>query len=178
MAFSDNALTFSNAQAVTSTAASTTVYDITGAGSGTVPALVWGTTTAIGADMGAGDNNRPNILFTSPVAFVSGGGATMQIQIQAAPDAGDGTGNAGTYYTLWQSTALSVAQLATIVTTPFSVPLPPIDAAYPAGLLPRFYRINYVVATSTFSAGKITAQLLLNPPMQVNVQYPANFTSV
>lgn len=175
MAFYDSALVFSNAQAVTSTAASTSVYDITGAGSGTVPALIWGTTAAIGADMGLGDSaNRPTIMFNIPTAFVSGGGATMQIQIQAAPDNGSGT--AGTYYTLWQTTTLSVAQLAAAPN--FNVPLPPLNAAYPAGLMPRFYRINYVVATSTFSAGNISAALLLNPPSAINVQYPANFTSV
>ncbi len=177
MAFFDAALVFSNAQAVTSTAASTTVYDITGAGSGTVPALVWGTTAAVGADMGFGDSaSRPTVFITVPTAFVSAGGATLQIAIQAAPD--DGTGTAGTYYTLAETEALSVAQLATIAAKPFSMPLPPINANYPAGLLPRFYRIYYVVGTSTFSAGKITAQLLLNPPSAINVQYPANFTSV
>lgn len=176
MAFFDSALVFSNAQAVTSTAASTSVYDITGVGSGTVPSLVWGTTSAIGADMGFGDGVRPTVFITSATAFVSGGGATMNIQIQAAPDNGSGT--AGTYYTLWETGILTVAQLATIVTKPFSLPLPPINAAYPAGLLPRFYRLNYVVATSTFSAGTISAALLLNPPSQINVQYPANFTSV
>ncbi len=178
MAFFDQALKLSDAQPVTSTAASTNVYDIAGVGAGTVPSLTWGTTAAIGADMGQGQGERPNILFTVPTAFVSGGGATIQIQIQAAPDAGDGTGDAGTYYTLWESIALSVAQINKAVALPFSVPLPPIDAAYPAGLLPRFYRINYVVATSTFSAGAISAAIILDVPTFVNTQYPANFTSV
>ncbi len=175
--FLDAALILSNAQAVTSTAASTNLYDITGAGSGVVPNLVWGTSTVFGADMGIGDQkDRPVILFSIPTAFVSGGGATLQIQIQAAVDSGTG-GVPGTYYTLWESVALSVAQLAAQV-GPWSVPLPPLAPPFTAGVLPRFYRINYVVATSTFSAGNITAAICRTPPTQVGTLLPSNFASV
>lgn len=178
--FLDAALILSNAQAITSTAVSTNIYDVTGAGSGVVPNLIWGTTSVFGSDEGVGEGkNRPNIIFSAPVAFVSGGGATLQISIQAAIDSGTG-GVPGTYYDLWSTDALTVAQLAALATFPVYVPLPPITPNFQitAGGLPRFYRINYTVGTSTFSAGKMTAAICMTPPTFAGAQLPSNFGSV
>lgn len=178
--FLDAALILSNAQAITSTAASTNIYDVTGAGSGVVPNLIWGTTSVFGSDEGIGEGkDRPCIILSAPVAFVSGGGATMQISIQAAIDSGTG-GVPGTYYDLWSTDALTVAQLASLASQPYYVPLPPVTPNFTvtAGGLPRFYRMNYTVATSTFSAGKLTAAICQTPPTFAGIQLPSNFGSV
>lgn len=173
MAFLDNVLILSNAQAITASAASTTIYDVTGAGSGNAPALTWGTTTSFGADIGLGDSaNRPTAYFTVGTAFSSGGGsATLTVAIQAAPD--NGSNAPGSYTTIYQSQAIPQANLTAGAN--FSVPIPPIQ---PGEALPRFYRFNYTVASGPFTGGTLTGAILLNPPSQLNVQYPANFTSV
>lgn len=172
MAFLDNALLLSNAQAVTTTAASSTIYDITGAGAGNPPPVSFGTATVFGADMGTGDGMaRPTCLFTIPTAFTAGGAATLTIQIQAATD--NGSNQPNSYTTLWQTDALPVASLTAGAL--MNVPLPPVVIGE---ALPRFYRFNYVVATGPMLTGKITAAIMLNPPTQVSIQYPANFTSV
>lgn len=172
MAFFDNSLLLSNAQAITSTAASTNLYDVTGAGSGVKPNLVFGTTTVFGADMGQGDGMaRPTAYFTVGTTFTASGSATMQIQIQAAID--NGSNSPSTYTTIVETDAIAVATLT--AGTNFNIPIPPLTAGE---ALPRFYRFNYVIATGPMTAGTLTAGILLNPPTQISVQYPSNFTSV
>ncbi len=171
MAFFDNSLLLSSAQAVTTTAASTNIYDITGAGSGNAPALVWGTSTVFGADIGAGDGvARPTAYFTVPTAFTSSGStATLTVAIQAAID--NGSDAPGTYYTLASTRIFTTAELAAGFN--FNLPIPPIASSDP---LPRFYRFNYTVASGPFTAGNLTAVILLNPPDQLNKKYPGNYT--
>ncbi len=178
MAFLDNDLLLSSGQAITGDAASSVIYDITGAGSGNAPAMTFGvdgldgSAVVPGADMGTGDGAaRPTVLFTVNQAFVSGGGATVRIQIQAAPD--NGSNSPGSYYTIVQTDELAAADLP--LGAMFNIPLPPIPAGED---LPRFYRVYYEVTTSTFSAGKITAALMLNPPTLVSTLYPGGFASV
>ena len=171
MAFLDQALKFSDAQAITVSAASTNLYDITGAGSGNVPPMSFGTTGLAAADMGMGEGIRPNILVSVAEAFTAAGAATLQIQVQAAPD--NGSGSPGTYTTILETAAIPKATLT--LGANFQLPLPPLAVGE---VLPRFYRLNYVVATGPMTAGKLNSSLLLNAPTQVNIQYPANFTSV
>lgn len=172
MAFFDQTLLLSNAQAVTSTAASTTIYDVTGAGSGNAPALVWGTSTVFGDDIGSGEGvARPTAYFTVPTTFTAGGAATMVVSVQAAIDGG--SNSPSTYHTLTETEAIPVASL--VAGYNFALPIPAIKSG---DALPRFYRFNFTVATGPMTAGAITGVILLNPPSQLVDKYPSNFTSV
>ena len=176
--FLDNLIQLSTAQAITSTAASTNLYDVTGAGSGNASGMIGGVTSSgnalIGFDIGAGDGmSIPTMFFDVSTAFVSAGGATLQLQIQAAPD--NGTNNSpGTYVTIAESDIITAAQLTAGAT--FSYPIPAVPKSIFGEAMPRFYRVNYVVATSTFSAGAINANIVLDPSNVTKIQnYPANY---
>lgn len=171
--FFDQTLLLSDAQAITVTAPSDEIYDVTGAGAGNAPALIWGTSDVFGADIGVGDGAAiPTLFMLVTEAFVSGGGATLQVQIQAAID--DGTNDPDTYTTIVETGTFTAAQLVAGAT--LRLPIPPITIGEE---LPRFYRVNYVVGTSTFSAGEVTSVILLNPPAGFGgTLYPSNFTSV
>lgn len=172
MAFVDTSLQLSTAQAITSTAASSVIYDVTGAGSGVAPNLVFGTTSVFGADMGAGDGEAGVYIYLQvSTAFVSGGGATLQVQVQAAID--NGSNAPSSYTTIDQTGTFTAAQLTAGAT--LRLRLQPITIGES---VPRFYRLNYVVATSTFSAGAVNAYVMLNAPSGTLVsQYPSNFAS-
>lgn len=169
--FLDQALKLSAAQAITVTAASTNLYDITGAGAGNVPVGVFGTTGLAAADMGLGDGLRPTLAFSVATTFTAAGAATLQIQVQAAPD--NGAGSPGAYTTIVETAALPVASL--VAGANFQLPLPPVTLGE---VLPRFYRCNYIVATGPMTAGALNASIALNVPSLTNIQYPANFASV
>lgn len=170
MAFFDNSLLLSNAQAVTVTAASTSIYDITGAGSGVAPSQIWGTSTSFGADIGNGDGSaRPTAFFAIGTTFT--GATNMQVSVQAAPD--NGSNAPGTYVTLTETGVMLEAALT--AGTTFSLPIPGVPSNFSG--LPRFYRFYYTV-TGTHGAGAITGGILLNPPDQLNKKYPANFVAV
>lgn len=167
----DNQLQLSSAQAITSTAASTNPYDITGAGAGNAPAMTWGNSTVVGGDVGRGDGAAAPVyaIVTFPTAFVSGGGATLQVQIRAAVD--NGSNSPGSYTVISQSGLLSVANLNSGY--PLLLPIPPLTLGE---ALPRFYDLNYVVATSTFSAGAVTAWFGIGPANLPVGIYPNNYT--
>ena len=174
MAFYDNALLLSNAQSlagVATTVISTTTYDITGAGSGTAPSMVWGTTTFLQSDVMVG---RPMYLYATVTTAFSATTA-MTIRIQAAPPA---TGNvAGTWVDIYRSPTLTgatdLAAGAVVI-----VPIPPLPPIKSGESMPRFYRAAYVNTTAaTFSAGALTTAILLDPPTGfVSALYPKNFT--
>lgn len=176
MAFFDQTLLLSSAQAITTTAASTNIYDITGAGSGNAPTITFGTATKFGADMGIGDGVAiPSLFMTVGTAFVSGGGATLTVSIEAAPD--NGSNAPGSYVVLAATQAFTASQLTAGAV--LILPIPPVAPIKLGEALPRFYRVNYTVATSTFSAGAVTSVILLNPPSGlVGTLYPSNFTVV
>lgn len=171
----DNTLYFSTAQAITATANSTNIYDVTGAGSGNAPPMTFGNATVFGDDIGLGDGMAyPYLVIVVPTGFVSGGGATLTFALQCAID--NGSNAPGTYNTIWQSAAYTAAQLPANSAT--VIPVPP--RAIGQGL-PRFYRVTYTVATSTFSAGTVTSFLTINPSSLVGAfttfgAYPNNFT--
>lgn len=175
--FTDNTLIFSSAQAITSTANATNLYDITGAGSGNAPTMIGGNAGVIGADMGAGDGEAiPYVVMNVVQAFVSGGGATLTVSLQAAPD--NGSNVAGSYTVLYQSAAFTAANLALGETLLFPIP-PRALSGVPGEALPRFYQVVYTVGTSTFSAGKVTTEIVLNPPTSLTgTLYPNNFIAV
>lgn len=159
---------FSAAQAVTATANSTNVFDVTGAGAGNAPAMtgVNGTNTAMGVDIGAGDGMAiPEVIITNALTTAGTGSGTVTIALQAAPD--NGSYSPGTYYTLYTSQAI----VGTTVTAPFQLvfQVPPIP---PGAALPRFYRLVYTVS-GTFSA-TFNANLLLNAPTVRNATLYGN----
>lgn len=178
--FQDSLLQLASALAVSATTTGT-VYDVTGAGVGTVPPMITGVngttgaTVPIGFDIGAGDGFAiPEVTYEIPTAFVSGGGATLQIALQAAPD--NGSGGAGTYQTIVQTSTFTAGQLAANTIGQFQVP--PVAPNWIGEALPRFYRLNFTVGTSTFSAGTITAYINLNPTQATKIGlYPGNYVA-
>lgn len=169
--FTDAALTLSSAQAISSTAASTSVYDVFGLGSGTLAtsAYIVGTDTTPGAEIGA-TINKPSADFT--VTTAGSGSGTITIALQGAPD--DGSGNAGTYVTLSSTGPITGSTL-----TLGSRIVLPAPASYPitSGMgQPRFYRFYYTVAST--ASVSLTGSLVLNPALgYLTTQLPNNFTA-
>lgn len=167
-------LLLSAKQAVTVTAPSTNVYDTAGLGVGVAVTNIFGTATVFGEDIGGGgpgaEGSPPQLGVFVNTTFTAGGAATMQVQLQAAVDAGGGA--AGTWDTIVGSDAIPVANWTTaqgnnpIVS--FTVP-----KRYPGQGFPRFYRLNYVVATGPMTAGALSASLLTG--IDDNPIYPPNF---
>lgn len=175
MAFYDNSLLLSNAQSLAgaaTTVISSVVYDVTGAGVGNAPAMVWGTSTFLNADVMVG--RQMYAYFTVTTAFSATTALTVRIQAAAAA-----TGNvAGTWNTIYQSQAfVGDTFLTTSPPSQLVVPIPPV--AMLGDYLPRFYRFTYNNTTAaTFSAGAFTAGILLDAPTGiVSTLYPHNFAS-
>lgn len=151
----DSLLQFSSAQAVTSTAASTNVVDWHISG---LPVL---SANQGARDMGIGDDPALKLLVQVNTAFVSAGGATLVVTLQGAPD--DGTGVPGSYSDWWSSPAYTAAQMnAGSRLFDMDFPRPPDGVG-----MPRFVRLNYTVAVSTFSAGKLDAYIVLDRDDQI-----------
>ena len=166
-------LLMDNAAAITVTRPSTNIIDLAGVGSGVPDPNVFGTaaTTIFGQDIGIGDGmSPPNILCVVTTAFTAAGAATLQVQLQEAPDTGANTGTPGTYSTIAQTDTFALATL-TKGTKLAEFTIPP---RYP-GLttFPRFIRLNYVVATGPMLTGAITAAIITGRDDQP--AYPANF---
>lgn len=160
--FMDAKLTFNSAfgtpQAISATADSAGIIDITGAGSGNAPAMINGfpaTNTAIGEDYGAGDGIAiPHVYIN--VTTAGTGAGTVTFSVAAAPD--DGSYGQGSYTTLVSTPALVGTTLA--LGTIIDIQLPPIRYTF-GQALPRFYKLIYTVAsTATVS---VLANLVLNP---------------
>lgn len=172
MAFRDQTLLLSSAQAITTSAASTNVYDVTGAGVGTAPSMTFGTnTTTYGFDIGTGDGAAvPVALFT--ITTTGTGTGTVSFAVQAAPNSSN---NEGTYKDL----AISKAYVGTalIAGTVIAIPIPPYELIGNAEGLPRFYRFYYTVTGD--GACSVTGSILINPPLGfVSTQYASNFAAV
>lgn len=177
MAFTDLTLQLSNAQALNSTTAtSTVVYDVTGAGVGNAPNQKFGgsSTYAFGADIAVGRTIYAWFIVTTAFVLASST-PTLTFQVQAAPPVSSSNNNEGTYTTLVSSAAFNAAAL--VLGATLILPVAPKLMAL-GEVLPRFYRINYLIATSTFSAGAVDAFLMLEPPSGfVSTLYPSNFVS-
>lgn len=174
--FLDQSLSFntslSTAQSVTATADSQAIIDITGAGSGTAPAIINGfpaTNTAIGEDYGAGDGVAiPHVLVVVPTA--GSGSGTLTISIKAAPD--DGSYGQGTYTTLVSTQAFVGTALT--AGSVIDIPLPPVA---PGEALPRFYKLTYTVGSSV--TVPVIAFICLNPAQVYTFgKYASNYIVV
>lgn len=101
-------------------------------------------------DMGVGDAyERLEAVFTVGTAFAAAGAATLTFQVQGSVD------NI-TWTTYCQTDAIPKANLTAgqVIRLPVA-PRPPHSAG-----LPRYYRVNYVVATGPFTAGTITSDFV------------------
>lgn len=165
---------FSVAQAVTATAASTNVFDTTGAGAGNAPAMIGanGVNTALGFDMGAGTGlAMPSVYITVSTATTVSG--TLTIALQVAAD--NGSYSPGTYFTIFSTAALTGAA-DLFVGQQIYLPVPPVPQGLLSGSLPRFYRLNYTVGSSISVV--VSASLLLDASATRQVtQYGSNFPS-
>lgn len=172
----DATLGLSSNQAITVTAPSTGIIDLTGLGVGMVANstnLIFGETTGQatvpGYDAGIGDGVSPPVLICIVgTAFTAAGAATLQPQLQAAID--DGTGNPST----WDTIAEQDAYAKTLLTAGKQIAEFTLPHRYPGQGFPRFYRINYVVATGPFTAGTI-AYAGINTGRDNTPFYSANF---
>lgn len=167
MAYFDSLLQFSLAQAITTTANATNLYDVTGAGSGNAPAMIGpnGVNTGIGIDIGAGDGMAiPEVQAT--VTTAGTGAGTITISLQSAPD--NGSYSPGTYTTIYQSAAFVGTSLTVGSVLTFQVPPNPPGVT----TLPRFYRLVYTVAST--ATASFTTNLLLNAPTVKNVTLHGN----
>lgn len=139
--------------ALTVTATSQFVLDLAGVGVGQPVTNKFGVSnTSFGEDIGIGDGvSPPNLLCMIGTTFTAAGSATMRVQLQAAVDTNN-TGTPGTWDTIAQTDDIAVA-LLTAGTKLGEFTVPP---RYPGQGFPRFYRLNYVIATGPMTAGAIS----------------------
>jgi hypothetical protein len=174
--FTDSSLSFntnwSTAQTVTTTADSSTIVDITGAGSGNAPAMISGfpaANTAVANDYGAAGDGVA-VPWVVVVVKVAGGANsnTLTISVSSAPD--NGSYSPGSYTICGQTAALLDSTLA--VGTIIAFPLPP---RAPGAAMPRFYKLTYT-ASATLTPLQVQAGIVLNPPsFLTGTQYNSNF---
>ena len=151
----DATLVFSTLQAITATAPSTDVSDL-----------------ANQSDPGIGDCPLDFYIYVGTAFGSADGTATLQVQVQGAPD--NGSGAPGSYVTITETDLMTVAQLVAQAEIPISLThrsLAQVKALY------RFLRLNYVVGTESFNAGTISAGLVINRDSGLTMgQYPKNYT--
>lgn len=158
------------AQAVTASAASTNMYDVTGAGNGNAPVMIGanGVNTAIGIDIGAGTGGveEPQVLVTFGTCTTVSG--TLTIAVQAAPD--NGSYSAGSFYTLASTAALTGAT-ELFAGAQLVLDIPPVP---PGFALPRFYQLYYTVGSSISVV--VSASITTGAPTsRVIGKYGSNF---
>lgn len=149
----DSLLQFSSAQAITTgDTASTNIIDLLNP-----------------RDLGIGDDPALKLAIYITEAFTSAGAGTLTVKFQGAPNS---AGSPGSYVTYAESRAYALAELV------LGAKLLPIDVPHRDPTLtvtfPRFYRLLYSVATADFTAGKISAEIVID--RQDSSQYPAGLT--
>ena len=107
-------------------------------------------------DFGIGDSPSLKLSVVVSTAFTSAGSPTLTVNLQGAPD--NGSGGIGSYTTYATSGAITLANLG-LGARLFDIDWP----RPPAGLAPgRFYRLSYVIATATTTAGAVIASVVLD----------------
>lgn len=143
----DGYLLFSNNQALTVTADSTNILDMQNA-----------------RDLGIGDSPALKVFVQTTAALLSAGATTLAIDLQGSTDA-------STWTTMASVPATAKASITAAGTRIWSIDLPrPVNTQ----ALPRYYKLVYTVATGPFTAGTVSAGIVLDD--QANVQYPAGIT--
>lgn len=107
-------------------------------------------------DMGIGDDPALKLFVDVVTTFTSAGAGTLSVAIQGAPD--NGAGAPGAFTTWWVSPAYALATLnAGSQLLQMDFPRPPDGVA-----VPRYVRLLYTVAGATFTAGAISAFVVLD----------------
>jgi hypothetical protein len=146
----DALLQFSSAQAITSTARSTNVVDL-----------------SVARDMGVGEDLY--ICLTVDEAFTASGSATLTITLETDDNAA--FSSAGV---LFSTPAIGKAAL-TLNVAPMFICVP-MDSGFSFGVnWERYISLNYTVATGPMTAGKITAAIVQD--VQKSKAYASGFTS-
>jgi hypothetical protein len=142
--------------AITTGTINSGVVDLLGPGVGQPPQNIIGAAAVYGAAdaMGVGRMRMELAVATGNVAF-SGGGTSINVQLQGAIDTGAGGGYAaGSWNTFAESGLILTAALGANQVI-FRLPwLPP----FPFNLRPRYLRLSFVVA-GTYTAGAIAYAL-------------------
>jgi hypothetical protein len=131
--YMDQANLFDTAAAITATAVSTNIIDLTNA-----------------RDLGVGDDPALDVVVLVTTTMLSAGATTLTIQFQGSTDN-------STYTTMMQSDTLGKAVLT--AGTKISFDMPRLSASQAR---PRYLRLNYVVATGPFTQGAVTSFLCLD----------------
>ena len=148
MGIMDKGLLFSDAQAVTATALGDKSIDLW-AGNTALPAFPGRAATAKPIfDIGRG--NILELLVQVVTAFVSAGGATIQAQLVMADNA-----ELDSNLTVLEET-VAVAASTAVAGYQFRL------RAVPQGVTRRYLGVKYVVGTSTFESGAVTAALVVD----------------
>jgi hypothetical protein len=150
----DATLTLSSNQAITSTAASQSIIDLSGAGAGNAPPDIFGVQSSVwGQDIGIGDGVSPPVLDVIVGTALSGNTGTLTVALQYALDAGSPTYVPGTWRTVLQTDVIAIAQL-TAGQKIAEMTMPPRPPIFGGGF-PRFIRLLYTVNSGPFTAGTI-----------------------
>lgn len=145
--FIDKLLEFDPAgTAITATAASTNVFDLSNQ-----------------RDLSIGDHLTAVIAVQT--AFTAAGAATLTVQFQGSVDN-------STWTTYAQTDAIPKANLVAGATIALPIPAVPPHAAG----LPRYLRLNYAVATGPFTAGAVQSDFVLDRQANNPPSYPAGIT--
>ena len=117
--------------------------------------VISGTPLTGARDMGIGDDPALKLLVQVLTAF-TGAGATLQIALQGAPDAGNNT--PGAFVSWWLSPAYGVAALvAGARLYDMDMPRPPQGAP-----VPRFLRMQYTIAGAAGTGGSLASLIVLD----------------
>jgi hypothetical protein len=106
-------------------------------------------------DMGIGDDPALKLLVQVLTTF-TGAGASLQVGLQGAPDAGNGT--PGTFVTWWLSPAYALAALVQGARLyDMDMPRPPQGVP-----IPRFLRMSYTIAGAAGTGGTLASFIVLD----------------
>lgn len=108
-------------------------------------------------DIGIGDSPALKLFIQVTTTLTSGGSATLQFELDGAPDNGSGSPSSS-YTTMWQSQAIGYATL----TQGAEIANVDVPRIVPEQVLPRFLRLRFIVGTATITAGAVEAAILLN----------------
>jgi hypothetical protein len=107
-------------------------------------------------DIGIGDDPAMKLLVLVTTTFTSGGAPTLTVNLQGAPD--NGSGGEGAFTTMLIGATATLAQLvvgARLLDDDMPRPVP-------GQPIPRFLRLNFVIAAATTTAGNCSAFLVLD----------------
>lgn len=155
----DKNLEFSDAQAVTTTAISSNVYDLFSVKAGGAAAADISPNTRI--DIGAGEQLYL-VVSTQAAITDASSDATLVVNLESADDAGL-TSNVIVHATTGTLAFATYSPAGTLIWV----------IALPVGLYRRYLGVRYTVASGPFTAGAIDA--FLTPNLQLNRPYKGGF---